>query len=346
LSATHALRAPSAFMMLSAVDVTIVFVDEPADDDQETVSSWTNRYTAEYKRRQAMLTAMRPFEVIAMLRDLNLTSYAFSKNAEELQAHVAQFPQIGNSQPFNPDVGDPFAIELARLFANLLCSVKALISGQRAVLRDVWPAVEGKLSEFEKGEYSEKRLEVFEADEGKLLVELRNYSQHKFLPFLSPAWHFSQAMPMAEFQFRLEVEPLLKWDKLNAEVRKYLENHGNSLDLLPIINRYSNSVREFYQWFWLKIDDKIKPERVEYDAHVAELMVWGEEVFLAPDWFKKAGGEPPADWNGARWRRRSLAEIRQRRWALGHRSFRGITIDSQGVAEVGEHPWTAIYMRP
>src|SRR5271169_1134087 len=90
LSATHALRAPSAFMMLSAVDVTIVFVDEPADDDQETVSSWTNRYTAEYKRRQAMLTAMRPFEVIAMLRDLNLTSYAFSKNAEELQAHVAQ----------------------------------------------------------------------------------------------------------------------------------------------------------------------------------------------------------------------------------------------------------------
>jgi hypothetical protein len=27
---------------------------------------------------------MRPFEVVAMLRDLNLTSYVFSKNAEEL----------------------------------------------------------------------------------------------------------------------------------------------------------------------------------------------------------------------------------------------------------------------
>lgn len=90
-------------------------VDEPNHDGQETVSSWTNPYTAEYKRRQAMLMAMRPFELIAMLRDLNLTSYAFSKNAEELQAHVAQFPQIGNSQPFNPDVGDPFAIELAYL---------------------------------------------------------------------------------------------------------------------------------------------------------------------------------------------------------------------------------------
>jgi hypothetical protein len=50
-------------------------------------------------------------------------------------------------------------------------------------------------------------------------------------------------------------------------------------------------------------------------------------------------------WNGARWRRRSLAEIRQRRWALGHRSFRGIAVDGQGVAEVGDHPWTPILLR-
>ena len=315
------------------------------DDEQETAHSWTNPWIAEYKRRQAMLMEMRSFEVIAMMRDLNLTSYAFSKNAEELQTHVLRYPEIGNSQPFNPDVGDPFTIELARLFANLLGSVAALISGQRAVLRDVWRGIEGELSEFEKGEYTEKRLEVFEADEGKLLVELRNYSQHKFLPFLSPAWQFSQAMPMAEFQFRLEVEPLLKWDKLNAEVRKYLETHGNSLDLIPIIGRYTAAVREFYRWFWLKIDEKVKPERTEYDAHVAELMVYGEEVFLTPDWIRQPGGEPPPGWNGARWRRRSLAEIRQRRWILGHRSFRGITVDGQGAAEVGDHIWTPILLR-
>jgi hypothetical protein len=132
---------------------------------------------------------------------------------------------------------------------------------------------------------------------------------------------------------------------LNGEVRKYLEAHGNSIDLIPIISRYSKSVREFYQWFWLEIDEKMKPERVEYDAHVAELMVYGEEVFLTPDWIKKPGGEQPSDWNGARWRRRSLAEIRQRRWLLGHRSFRGISVDSQGVAVVGEHPWTPILLR-
>jgi hypothetical protein len=47
-------------------------------------------------------------------------------------------------------------------------------------------------------------------------------------------------------------------------------------------------------------------------------------------------------WNGARWRRRSPAEICQRRWRLGHRSFRGITVDSHGVAQVGEYPWTPI----
>lgn len=320
-------------------------VDELPDDGQETVTSWTNPWIAEYKRRQAMLMAMRPFEVIAMMRDLNLTSYAFSKNAEELQAHVLRYPEIGQSQPFNPDVGDPFGIELARLLANLLASVGSLISGQRVVLRDVWPKIKGRLSEFERGEYTEKRLAVFEADEAKLLVELRNYSQHKFLPYLNPSFNFSQTMPIAEFQFRLHVEPLLKWDALPAEVRKYLEAQKDSIDLLPIIGRYTSAVREFYKWFWLKVDEKMKPERVEYDAHVAELMVYGEEVFLAPDWFNKPGGEPPPDWNGARWRRRSLAEIRQRRWLLGHRSFRGITVDSLGVAEVGEHSWTPILLR-
>lgn len=314
------------------------------DDGQETVTSGTNPWIAEYKRRQAMLMEMRPFEVIAMLRDLNLTSYAFSTNAQELLAHIARYPEIGQSQPFNPDVGDPFGMELARLLANTLASVKSLVSGQRAVLRDVWPKIGGQLSEFEQGEYTKKRLDVFEADEAKLLEELRNYSQHKFLPYLNPAWHFSQTMPMAEFQFRLHVEPLLKWDSLTAEVRKYLEARGDSIDLLPIISRYSTSVREFYKWFWLKIDEKMKPERVEYDAHGAELMAFGEEVFLAPDWFRN-GGEPPADWNGARWRRRSLAEIRRKRCELGHKSFRGITVDSQGVAEVEDHPTTPILLR-
>ncbi len=67
-------------------------------DDQETVTSWTNPWIAEYKRRQAMLMQMRPFEVIAMMGDLNLTSYGFSKNAEELQAHIWRYPEIGQSQ--------------------------------------------------------------------------------------------------------------------------------------------------------------------------------------------------------------------------------------------------------
>jgi hypothetical protein len=71
-------------------------VDEPTDD-QETVSSWTSPYTAEYKRRQAMLMEMRAYEVIAMLRDLNLTSYAFSKNAEELGPTLRGTPRLARA---------------------------------------------------------------------------------------------------------------------------------------------------------------------------------------------------------------------------------------------------------
>ena len=319
-------------------------VDQSPVDNDDSTTTWTNPWIAEYKRRQAMLMETRVFQVISMTRDLNMTSYAFGKNGEELQAHIARYPTMGRRQPFDPDVGDPFGVELARLLSNFLASVKSLISGQRAILRDIWPAVGKQLSESEQGEYTDKRLAVFEADEAKLLVELRNYSQHKFLPYLNPAWQFSQSMPVAEFQFRLHVEPLLKWGSLNAEVRSYLEEQGDSIDLLPIIARYTKSVREFYGWFWSKIEEEMKPERFYYDAHAAELVAFGEEVFLSPEWFRD-GGEPPAGWNGARWRRRSLAEIRIKRAALEHKSARGITVDSQGVAEVGDHPWTPIRTR-
>ena len=53
----------------------------------------------------------------------------------------------------------------------------------------------------ELGEYKKKRLEVFEADEAALLGELRNYSQHKFLPYLAPSFHFHRACPWRSFSF-------------------------------------------------------------------------------------------------------------------------------------------------
>jgi hypothetical protein len=84
---------------------------------------------------------------------------------------------------------------------------------------------------------------------------------------------------------------------------------------------------------------------VNRQCHVVELMAYGEEAFLIPDWIRKAGGEPQPGWNDARWRRRSLAEISQKRSELGHRSFRGISVDSHGVAVVGDHPWTPILLR-
>ena len=93
--------------------------DEPPDDD-ETVTSWTNPWIAEYKRRQAMLMEMRPFEVIAMMRDLNLTSYAFSKNAEDLQTHIWRYPEIGQSQPFSPTWATPSASSWLDYLANFL----------------------------------------------------------------------------------------------------------------------------------------------------------------------------------------------------------------------------------
>lgn len=117
-------------------------MEDTEDDPRDSESIYANPWIAEYKRRQAMLREMRPSEVIAMMRDLNPTSYAFSKNGEELQAHIWRYPEIGQSQPFNPDVGDSFGVELARLLANFLASVKSLVSD-----RGLFYATSGRRSE-------------------------------------------------------------------------------------------------------------------------------------------------------------------------------------------------------
>lgn len=216
-------------------------------------------------------------------------------------------------------MGDPFTVELSRLLLNALGAASALISGQRAILRDVWPKVGRDPSEFEQGPYTEKRLELFVEIEAKLIVDLRNYAQHKFLPKLDATTYWSTQIPLGELRFMLSTKPLLEWDRLSAPVREYLKAAGDSVDLLPIYQRYTVSVREFFKWFWLQVEDAMRAERAEIKAHGEELNAFAEDVFLAPDWFQN-GGEPPANWAtiAPRWRRTRKAKIRLKRAEIGH----------------------------
>ena len=175
--------------------------DEPPDD-QENVTSWTNPWIAEYKRRQAMLMEMRPFEVVAMLRDLEPDVLRLQQERRGATGPHMAIPRDWAEPAVQPRRRRPLWYRASATTGQLPRLGELALSGQRAVLRDIWPRVGKQLSEFEQGEYTAKRLAVFEADEAKLLVELRNYSQHQFLPYLNPAWQFSQTMPMAEFQFR------------------------------------------------------------------------------------------------------------------------------------------------
>jgi len=318
--------------------------DEVGSDADETL---TNPWIAEFKDREKILKSTRGYALAEQVRLLNFASYAFGKNTQDLQDHMNRYPMMLGSMrpPPDPDVGDPFTVELSRLLLNALAATSSLIAGQRAILRDVWPKVGSDPSAFEQGAYTDKRLELFDETEAKLLVELRNYSQHKFLPRLDATAFWSTQMPLGELRFMLAVKPLLEWDRLTAPVREYLLAAGESIDILPIYARYTSAVRAFYKWFWTQVEEKTRFERAELEAHGKELNAFAEELFLAPEWIRTARAEPPPGWNGARWRRRSKAEIRLNRAIIGHTSVRGIAVDSGGNATVGDHPWTPITTR-
>ena len=315
--------------------------------DSDANDTWTNPWIAEFKTREEILKATRGYVLAEQVRLLNYASYAFGKNTEDLQTHIKRYPAMlrsGRRPPPDPDVGDPFTVELSRLLLNALAAASSLIAGQRAILRDVWPKVGRDPSEFEQGPYTEKRLELFVEIEAKLVVELRNYAQHKFLPRLDATTFWSTGIPIGELRFMLAVRPLLEWDRLAAPVREYLCAAGDSIDLLPIYSRYTVAVRAFYKWFWTQIEETMRIERAEIKAHGDELNAFAEDVFLAPDWLR-SGGERPTGWNGASWRRQRKAEIRLKRAKIGHTSVRGIAVDSEGSATVGDHPWTPVTSR-
>lgn len=142
-----------------------------------------------------------------------------------------------------PVVRERFHAATTQRLHNYLASAQSLIDHVRRLMRGrVGPIVE----EFER-----RKAEVLENPEVPFVVDLRNFTLHRTLPFFAHRLSMTkvntpeQAM---ESEVELAVGQLLEWDNWSKPSRKYLESQGETVVLRTVIKKHGELVISLNGW--------------------------------------------------------------------------------------------------
>lgn len=289
----------------------------------------------ELERREIHLTALPGERLRVDMEALQRGLYIFGRNQIELSKHIARFVK---SQTDAPNVTSEYLNELVRLLHNFLTSVSSYVDSQRVVMRHRWGSKE---SEFEKGEYIDQRLAVFGKGEAEFMTKLRNYCTHYSVPVPGLSTTFSWERD-TEVQQRnrllLKRDVLLLWDRWGVPARAFLQDQEPEFDFEPIVNRYTDSTRAFFVWFWRRISELSADLIEERNMKATEVRLWHEECRPPYEWGMSENGIPAPMTSF----RRDRASRRIARYLHGTQGFRTITVGLDGSTQVGSTDWQAL----
>ncbi|MFL0294395.1 hypothetical protein ACJH6J_25600 [Mycobacterium sp. SMC-18] len=247
-------------------------------------------FATEFQRRRAHLEQLPGKVYHEWAESLNRAAKLFSRNTEELCAHLGQFvgqPTVATELP------EEFDEEAARLLLNYLAALAGLRDAQRVVHRRLWPdpveeagscekcgRSDPKRTKWETTVWDPKRLELLGDARIVFLTKLRDYSLHYATPVMTVATQFRSLggsggpMQMAN-SVGIARDKLLEWSGWNATSRAFITEHdGDIIDLLPLVAFFSQRVREFITWFGAQIDGAVGQEAREYVEKHNDLRAW------------------------------------------------------------------------
>lgn len=274
---------------------------------------------------------------------LNRASRLFSTNGTELSHHIAKF--VGTMEHVN-DLPDDFENEAVRLFHNYIASVATLRDMQRTTHRKLWPE---RIPEKERRDENDRRTvwevkiyepkvqELFGDDDIRFLFDLRNCALHHTVPMMviGTTWKHVPPVPMQWINtVELKRSELDKFSSWGGPAKRFLRTQENDVEFLPLLEKYSMRASEFFGWFWEQVNSKVRTETDEYYRKRSEFGHWLAEVYAKPDFEERHGGNPiPGTL------RRNRAKAHAERCEFGTTGWGGMTVDSSGVAVVGESDW-------
>jgi extradiol dioxygenase family protein len=142
-----------------------------------------------------------------------------------------------------PVVRERFQAETTRHLHNYLASVHSLVEHVRRMLRGRSGSI---IEEFER-----RKAELLQDPEVKFIVELRNFTHHRILPFLGHTLSLTKVNTpdqQMESEIELSVGQLLEWDGWPALAREFLASQGDAIKLRPAVRRHGQLVFELNAW--------------------------------------------------------------------------------------------------
>lgn len=281
---------------------------------------------------------------------LNRASRLFSANGVELHTQLSQF--VGSSTHVS-DLDDTFEHEVVRLFHNYIASVGTLRDVQRATHRKVWPSKppraerprpDDQRTYWEIETYAPQVKKSFGDSDIQFLFDLRNCTVHHSVPMVSLAskWSWGANRPFQQANTaalkRTELDKFSGWSSAS---KRFLKSEEGDIDFLPLLRKYSQRSRLFFQWFWDQVEDKVRTEMEEYRRKSTEFGLWLAEENALPDFDNDGGGGNPIPGTI----RRNRARARLERAAFGTTNWGTTAVDREGVAIVAPSDWQPLPVR-
>ncbi|MFT0803255.1 hypothetical protein VSK91_19640 [Bacillus swezeyi] len=190
------------------------------------------------------------FRIHKKMKDLDVSKYVFEKNHEELCKTIDLFKSDYNKAIKRIKISqgkglNPFLYEISRLLHNYLASGKTLIDHSRKIFQDEYEHKHLAFSEV----YQNKIKEIFvESPLAKFIQDIRNYSVHRSIPISGASYEIASSNRGLTEVFLVK-KNLLEWDRWTKKAKEYLNACEEEIDLVQLINEYTEKVKAFQEWF-------------------------------------------------------------------------------------------------
>jgi hypothetical protein len=176
------------------------------------------------------------------LKELDDTIWIFSTSAAELIDEICVFGERSKATDFwdktNEKNSELYVREVKRRLYYCTSAVMTLVDIARNFSRRCH--VDG---------LQDKRNEIFSTPGlHEFLQNLRNFSTHWRIAQANWQINFDRQSGVRTAHFIIAKEELLAWDGWVVKAREYIQQSGDSIDLLKVFTQYKKHVQQYYNW--------------------------------------------------------------------------------------------------
>ena len=284
-------------------------MSKPARPDDRTHDVGATPNASAGKRVVALhdeLQSMAEFQLLQKIQTFQHSLEVFEGNYREIRRPLEWQAQDPGARELwflkNRHLLETFQKEVARLLHNFAAGAASLIDHTRLHYRELY-AASGQLPEYEgevSARFTKNTLAAF-------VRGLRQYCQHYKVPPLVAQMSYRAEPPSWNSTIVLDKSKLMEFSGWSAPANAYLEQQGDSIELLEVIQAYYSLVGDFYRWFSgrqreiHKSDlERVRAKQKEIDAiAIPEQLEAIVALAAGPSWDPDdcfAGILTPAEW--------------------------------------------------